>query len=75
MSNLILCVFLFLFFLDEHELKSQICRLQEYRTNGLKRLHAIRMYKLLRTRRNSSRRKRHLLTDVVSHIRVSKSGD
>ncbi|KAK7088033.1 transcriptional adapter 2-alpha-like [Littorina saxatilis] len=53
----------------EHELRSQISRLQEYRDNGLKRLRSIQLYRLLRSRRSTSRQKRHLFSDVVAHIR------
>ncbi|KAK7481560.1 hypothetical protein BaRGS_00027209 [Batillaria attramentaria] len=51
------------------ELKAEINRLKEYRANGLTRLHSIRPYIALRARRLNSRHKRHLLSDVISHIR------
>ncbi|XP_076434849.1 transcriptional adapter 2-alpha-like [Babylonia areolata] len=53
----------------EQELKSRICELQEFRRNGLKHQHSISLYKLLRARRTTSRQRRHLLTDVICHIR------
>ncbi|XP_025091162.1 transcriptional adapter 2-alpha-like [Pomacea canaliculata] len=53
----------------EYDLKREIKRLQEYRTNGLKHLRSIHLYKVLRQRRAASKQKRHLLTDVISHIR------
>lgn len=52
-----------------HELKNEISRLKEYRSNGLTRLHSIRPFTLLGARRASSRHKRHLLSDVISHVR------
>ncbi|KAL8591944.1 hypothetical protein ACOMHN_020422 [Nucella lapillus] len=53
----------------EQELKSRIRDLQELRRNGLTRHHSGSMYKVLRERRNTARQRRHLLSDVINHIR------
>jgi hypothetical protein len=57
-------------FLDEQELKNEIRHLKEYRSNGLTKLQHIKMFRLLKKNREKERGDRHLLQDVISHIRV-----
>ncbi|XP_060578203.1 transcriptional adapter 2-alpha-like [Ruditapes philippinarum] len=53
----------------EQELKNEIRHLKEYRSNGLTKLQHIKMFRLLKKNREKERGDRHLLQDVISHIR------
>ena len=58
------------FLSDEKQLKSQISKLQDYRKHGITILRAARLFSQLRQRRESTRPQRHLLTDVLNHVKV-----
>lgn len=53
----------------EQELKSDIRHLKEFRQNGLTKLRHIKMYQVLKKKRQKERCDRHLLDDVISHVK------
>ncbi|XP_005100460.1 transcriptional adapter 2-alpha [Aplysia californica] len=59
--------------LYEKQLKNQISKLQEYRKNGITVLRAARLYSQLKQRRESSKIQRHLLSDVLNHVKDESS--
>ncbi|XP_050409918.1 transcriptional adapter 2-alpha [Patella vulgata] len=52
----------------ERELKQEIMRLKEYRQNGITKLRNIRLFKVLNKRREVTRSKRHLLSDLLTYV-------
>jgi len=59
--------------LYEKQLKHQISKLQNYRQNGVTVMRAARLFSQLKERRELERGKRHLLTDVLSHVKDESS--
>ncbi|KAK3100129.1 hypothetical protein FSP39_015155 [Pinctada imbricata] len=51
------------------ELKKSIKHLQEYRENGITELRNSKIYRILKSRRKETRTKRHLLDDILVHMR------
>jgi len=58
------------YFIDEQELKKEILQLQGYRRNRLTCRHQVRMYHNMKKMRDKDFGDRHLLNDVLSHIKV-----
>ena len=61
---------LYLFELDECELKHQIKRLQEYRTNGITTHRGANVYDKLKARREEYKKKTTILSDVLARVQV-----
>ncbi|KAL4223106.1 Transcriptional adapter 2-alpha [Mactra antiquata] len=55
--------------LYEQELKNEIKYLQDYRSNGLTKIQHIKMFRMLKKNRETSQCDRHLLNDVVNHVK------
>ena len=51
------------------ELKKNITHLQEYRENGIKDLCNTKIYRILKKRRKETKSKRHLLDDILVHVK------
>ncbi len=57
---------------DECELKQQIRKLQEYRRNGIITQRGAHVYDRLKQRREESKKRNSILSDVLAHIQVSR---
>ncbi|CAL1531961.1 unnamed protein product [Lymnaea stagnalis] len=55
--------------LYEKQLKLDISKLQEYRRNGIVRLRSVKHYFKLKHSRDQVRGQRHLLSDVLNHLK------
>lgn len=54
----------------ENKLRNRLSRLTDYRKEGLTRLHHIRIYEKLRTRRLETERKRVSLDTCINTLQV-----
>lgn len=57
----------------ERELKNDIKKLQNRRENGIVTTQQCKMYRVLSSRRNELKSKRHLLLDLLSHLKDENS--
>ncbi|XP_059160863.1 transcriptional adapter 2-alpha-like [Physella acuta] len=55
--------------LYEKQLKSEISRLQEYRRHGITKLRSVKQYYVLKQRREDTRARKNLLTDILNHVK------
>uniref|UniRef100_A0A2C9JTC4 Transcriptional adapter n=1 Tax=Biomphalaria glabrata TaxID=6526 RepID=A0A2C9JTC4_BIOGL len=53
----------------ERQLKSDISNLQNYRHNGIVKLRSVKTYQALKQRREFLRTQRHLMSDVLLHVK------